>query len=186
MADIKKWTNSLKTEWITDGITKETVVWAEDFGHYLADGIKRTENDLPIQAKNRDGSLKTKFNKITNKQEPDWEKQNPLTTSQLRKFFGEIRRMQAEIQHQKVDSTDKQKFDKTSLLMLKPKLAYQVGREKDSNGKVRDFYSQLSIGVDAVQTREDFKKFVKIVEAVVAYHKEKESEKPEVRADNEN
>lgn len=183
---MKKWTKKLNPSWITDGINKATVEWAEEFGHYLADGIKKAEDNSPIQAKKPDGSLKTRFNKATNKSEPEWEKQNPLTTSQLRKFFGEIRRMQAEIQHQKIDSADKQKFDKTSLLMLKPKLAYQVGREKDPNGKVRDFYTQLSVGVDAVQTREHFKRFVKIVEAVVAYHKEKESEKTVVKSEEEN
>ena len=66
----------------TDGINKATVEWAEEFGHYLADGIKKAEDDSPIQAKKPDGSLKTRFNKATNKSEPEWEKQNPLTTSQ--------------------------------------------------------------------------------------------------------
>ncbi len=169
---MKKWTKRLDPSWITDGIIKDTVEWAEEFGHYLADGYKRTDDNNLIQATAKDGKLKT-----NKKGEPEYEKQPPLTTSQLRKFFGEIRRMQAEMQHAKIDSTDKQKFDKTSLLMLKPKLAYQVGRAKDDTAKVRDFYLQLSIGVDNVETRDHFKRFVKIVEAVVAYHKEKESEK---------
>jgi len=168
---MKKWTKKLDPSWITDGITKATVEWAEEFGHYLADGYKRADDDKLIQA-TKDGKPKT-----NKKGDPEYEKQPPLTTSQLRKFFGELRRMQAEIQHTKIDVTDKQKFDKTSLLMLKPKLAYQVGRAKDDTAKVRDFYIQLSIGVDNVGTRDHFKRFVKIVEAVVAYHKEKESEK---------
>ena len=94
---------------------------------------------------------------------------NKLTTNQLRKFFGEVKRLQM------------QGFDKSSLLMLKPKLAYAVGRaNKDNNQnspqpKINDFYRVISDAIDKVQDENNFKNFIQIFEAIVAYHKVSES-----------
>jgi CRISPR-associated protein Csm2 len=169
--DIFKWVEPLKTEWITDQIDDTAVSWANSFGIYLADGIKRDKSNEPIPEKDGYGVPKTNFNNLTNKREPVYERQKALSTSQLRKFFGEIRRIQADLQQHEY-------FNKQDLILLKPKLAYQVGREKDKlkDAKIRDFYKQISEAIDAVTTKEHFKRFVKLVEAIVAYHKEAESQ----------
>lgn len=98
-----------------------------------------------------------------------------LTTNQLRKFFGELRRMEAEPPGE--GSTPPAPQD---LLMLIPKLAYAVGRaRKDNNSsKVEDFFKELSHGISRADTYAKFKNFVKIVEAIVAYHKIYEEIKP--------
>lgn len=90
-----------------------------------------------------------------------------VTTSQLRKFFGEIKRIQADFENCKVD-----------LILLDPKIAYAVGRAKkearrNETVKVEDFYHQISplvskIGDDQLK----FKRFVQLCEAIVAYHKQ--------------
>ncbi|MBL7112178.1 MAG: type III-A CRISPR-associated protein Csm2 [Bacteroidales bacterium] len=84
-----------------------------------------------------------------------------LTTSQLRKFFGKLRQIEAD-------------FDqlKTQIPMLKPKLAYAVGRDKDKT-KVRAFYNEISSALTAVQpdNKATFKNLVSLVESIVAYHK---------------
>lgn len=82
-----------------------------------------------------------------------------LTTNQLRKFFGEIKRQQM------------QGFNKTDFVLLKPKLAYAVGRTKNKNAKIVDFYRVMSDAIDKVQNEQHFKNFIKIFEAIVAYHK---------------
>lgn len=92
----------------------------------------------------------------------------PLTTSQLRKFFGEVKRQQMV------------GYDNTEFVMLKPKLAYAVGRAKQ-NGKrnktqkIEDFYLVLSDAIDKVESCADklkaFKNFITVFEAIVAYHK---------------
>lgn len=126
----------LEKKWIQDGITKETVDWAEEFGKYLA-----AEKD----------------------------DKEPLTTSQLRRFFGELKRIDSDFKSNKVD-----------LPMLKPMLAYAVGRDK-KNGKTKtridDFYDEMSRGLEGIREtndgpeEKDFKHFVKLVESIVAYHK---------------
>lgn len=93
------------------------------------------------------------------------DRKKPLTTSQIRKFFGELKRTQADIGRHLQD-----------LPMLKAQLAYAVGR--DNNSCITFFNDELSKGVDVVvsaNTESDsvkyFKNFVKIVESVVAFHK---------------
>ena len=92
----------------------------------------------------------------------------PLTTSQLRKFFGEVKRQQMT------------GYDDTEFAMLKPKLAYAVGRAK-LNGKkfkaqkIEDFYLVMADAIDKVLKSADkaraFKNFTTAFEAIVAYHK---------------
>lgn len=85
---------------------------------------------------------------------------NKLTTSQLRKFFGEVKRLQMR----------GYKDNESDFIMLKPKLAYAVGRAKKDN-KIHDFYHVLADGIDKVNNAKEFKNFIKIFEAIVAYHK---------------
>lgn len=95
---------------------------------------------------------------------------NPLTSSQIRKFFGELKRIQS----------DPEKFQE-DVPMLKAKLAYAVGREVnvDFKGnvthgtKIKEFYEQVEIGINAIRrgNKTDLINLVKIVESIVAYHK---------------
>lgn len=95
----------------------------------------------------------------------------PLTTSQLRKFFGEVKRQQMT------------GYDDTEFVMLKPKLAYAVGRAKQNGRKgkyqkIEDFYSVMADAIDKVEASPDkpkaFKNFITAFEAIVAYHKSAE------------
>jgi CRISPR-associated protein Csm2 len=87
-------------------------------------------------------------------------RKSSLSTSQIRKFFGELKRIQADY--------DKLK---TELPMLKAQLAYAVGRKPDT--KIKQFNEEISIALDSVRenNKSDFNNFVKIAEAIVAYHK---------------
>lgn len=90
----------------------------------------------------------------------------PLTTSQLRKFFGEVK-------HQQMKG-----YLESEFVMLKPKLAYAVGRAK-KNSKIKDFYDVMSDAIDKVTQSSDkekaFKNFISVFEAIVAYHKKYEN-----------
>ena len=93
---------------------------------------------------------------------------DPLTTSQLRKFFGEVKRQQM------------MGFNETEFTMLKPKLAYAVGRakqngKKNKSQKIEDFFIVISDAIDKVlsspERNKAFKNFITVFEAIVAYHK---------------
>ena len=126
----------LRSEWIQEQITDETVEWAKSFGEFLQTDDSRNRGT------------------------------KPLTTSQIRKFFGELKRIQA----------DPEKYQE-EIPMLKAKLAYAVGRDKNnrgsSNTKIKEFYDELERGLNGVRTgnKQDLIRFVKIVESIVAFHK---------------
>lgn len=87
-----------------------------------------------------------------------------LTTSQIRKFFGEIKRIQADFDNCKND-----------IVLLDPKIAYAVGRAKKNNepSKIEDFYKEVGPLLSEIRgDKQRFKNFVNIIEAIVAYHAE--------------
>ena len=89
------------------------------------------------------------------------EGKNSIKTSQLRKFFGAVKKIQADFDNAK-----------TEIVLLSPKLAYAVGRNKGS--KLEDLYKVLQPLIDDIkEDKLKFKQFVNVFEAIVAYHKEK-------------
>ena len=147
---------NFKSSWIRDEITPETVDFAEAFGRKLASNGKRKEKRY-IKKENREVDIEIEEVK--------------LTTSQLRKFFGEVKRQQTI------------GYQESSFILLKPKLAYAVGRVKDGRKyyKIEDLYNVLSNAIDIVVSPETkdkekaFRNFIAFFEAIVAYHKSEEN-----------
>jgi len=124
---------------LENGIKAEHIPKLEAWGEYLANGVR---NGGGIQVKN-------------------------MTTSQIRKFFGEIKRIQADFENSKQD-----------VILLDPKIAYSVGRaKKDANGKriaIEDFYNLIKPMISTIgDDKRRFKHFVQVCEAIVAYHRAK-------------
>ena len=127
-----EWTKKIPSSEITEKVTNDTIVFAEEFGKHLGTDDKDKEGRRVIREK--------------------------LTTSQLRKFFGEVKRQQMN------------GYNETDFVLLKPKLAYAVARAK-KGAKIKDFYTVMSQAIDLVHNDHEFKNFIKIFEAIVAYHK---------------
>lgn len=94
-----------------------------------------------------------------------------LSTSQLRRFFGELKKIQNDL-----------KSNEANFIMLRPQLAYAVGRDYDdkkkgTKTKIDAFYKALAhlINEKVAKNEKQFKNFVKILEAIVAYHKADEA-----------
>lgn len=89
---------------------------------------------------------------------------NAVSTSQIRIAYGEITRL-------------KMKFDDTSLMMLRPKLAYAAARANDKGGTYASLSEIIKIGVNAVAATEEqqrpkaFNNLASVFEAILAYHK---------------
>lgn len=86
-----------------------------------------------------------------------------ISTTQLRRFFGAVRRIQAS-------------FDelKGEIILLEPKIAYSVGRSRRDN-RINDFYNKICkpLIVEIKEDKKRFQHFAQILEVIVAYHKEK-------------
>lgn len=123
----------LDSGWLKEanGLPKEAVDFAEKLGEILVD----------IQPDGRPGS-------------------NQMTTSQVRNFFGEMRRIQ-------MKGFEK---NKGAFHMLKPKLAYSVARA-GRNSKITVFQQVTNHLMDGVNDQTTYNNFISFMEAVVAYHK---------------
>lgn len=93
-----------------------------------------------------------------------------MKTSQLRKVFSEIKRIELLIKGER----DEAIFENSDLLLLLPQMAYAKARDLIQP----DFYEiiKLIIGKGGNETKiktvEDFRKFVELMTAIVAYHKQ--------------
>lgn len=139
------WKEFIPSTEITDRITEKTIDFAERFGKYLNESDMNPQTHKPLK--------------------------NHMTTSQLRKFFGEVKRQQM------------LGYDPTRFILLKPKLAYVVGRVKKEakdrfviHFKIADFYNVMSKAIDLVKDEKSFGNFISVFEAIVAYHKAAEAD----------
>lgn len=91
------------------------------------------------------------------------DKQYPLTTSQIRNIYGTVK---------KLDMIGNSEEVLPKLILLKPKLAYAVGRSNKVEGLklLRDI---LGSAIDLVAERPNprFQNFCRFFEAILAYHK---------------
>jgi CRISPR-associated protein Csm2 len=95
------------------------------------------------------------------------DKREGIKTNQVRNIFSTVMALRTKLQ------TDKKWSDEiyNDLILIKPKLAYAAGRQKN----VKPLYELLSKGVDATVNANDkekaLKNFIQLVESIVAYHK---------------
>lgn len=129
---------TFKTEWIAAAnLGEDAIPFADEFGKHLCD----LQQDRPGR--------------------------EAMTTSQIRNFFGEVRRIQAKIQMVGFEKS------KPAFLLLRPKLAYAEARVKAKLGRSRisDFREVLEKAHHAVDNEAHFQNFVDFLEATLAYHK---------------
>lgn len=86
--------------------------------------------------------------------------QNGLTNSKIRSIYGEIKRIQ-------MGEFEK---EKSSFFLLKPKVAYALGRDKENKG-LKLFKLVFDKGADSVTDQKTFKNFSNMIEAILAYHR---------------
>lgn len=91
----------------------------------------------------------------------------PITTTQIRKFFGEVKKIQADFDNKK-----------DQVIMLSPKLAYAVGRDefdgrlRRKKTKIEEFQKEVDKAIKVVgEDKNNYDRFVSILEGIVAYHK---------------
>lgn len=88
---------------------------------------------------------------------------NAMTTSQIRNIYGEIKRIQAKGFNK----------EKSSFLLLRPKLAYAEARvlQKSRESRISDFRQIVEKAHQQVTDDKHYQNFVDFFEATLAYHK---------------
>lgn len=133
-------------KWFQEKVSNETVEYAEVFAKHLVEEEKIPNSSSYVVL--------------------------PLTTSQLRKFFGAMKSIQMDFS---VNG-----YNESEFVMLKPKLAYAVGRVRQKNSKskarrIEDFAEVITFAMDIVNRSKEkdiaFRNFISFFEAIVAYHK---------------
>lgn len=85
--------------------------------------------------------------------------------TQLRRLYGEVKRIEM-LWRSAREADAKEKEAQRRVLLLKPRLAYQVARQ----GKLRRLQGTIEPVIDAVGSdRQRFQRFVEFFEAIVAY-----------------
>ena len=85
---------------------------------------------------------------------------NKLTSSKIRSVYGEIKRIQM----------GEFAKEKASFYLLRPKVAYAVGRDKENIG-LQLFKLVFDKSAKCVKDRDTFLHFANFMEAVLAYHR---------------
>ncbi len=83
--------------------------------------------------------------------------------NQIRRFLDGARKVESELK-------SREKFEevKDQIVLLRPKLAYAAGRHQD----VKELAEILDTAVkSAAQTQENFMKFLRFMESIIAYHR---------------
>lgn len=85
---------------------------------------------------------------------------NGLTNSKIRSVYGEIKRIQ-------MGEFEK---EKSSFFLLKPKVAYALGRDEKNEG-LRLFKLIFDKASENVNSQKSYQNFSNFIEAILAYHK---------------
>ncbi|MCS7074843.1 MAG: type III-A CRISPR-associated protein Csm2 [Bacteroidia bacterium] len=83
-----------------------------------------------------------------------------LTTSQIRNYFGEVRRIQLKGFEN----------NKSAFYLLKPKLAYAAARA-DKQARIHEFRKVMDLVHEHVKNVQQYHNYCDFLEAILAYHK---------------
>ena len=146
---------------------------------------KRYPQNQPQDRKKRDDSNDSERYDFENKFNPKWIKneatkelvdykkmvdyadkagkfmaKNELTNSKIRNIYGEIKRIQM----------SGFENEKPSFYLLKPKVAYTLGRDKNNEG-LKLFKKIFDMASASVTDQKSYQNFCNLMEAFLAYHK---------------
>lgn len=131
--------------WITEGITTKNggIDFLEKFGGFLC--------DLQVSGK----FIRTG--------------RNAVSTSQLRNIFGEVKRIELNI------DGDEEKWEtkQNEFALLRPKIAYNVARvvSNSKGSRMREFGEVMNLAHKHVDSAAHLKNFSNLLEGILAYHK---------------
>lgn len=127
----------------------------------------RTEIESPQDVFTKAGFDETWLTEGANEKLPDFAEKigkymarNGLTNSKIRSIYGEIKRIQM----------GKFEIEKASFFLLRPKVAYALGRDEKNKG-LQLFKIVFDKTYPFVKDQTTYHNFCNLIEAILAYHK---------------
>ena len=141
-------------------------------GRYQERGASRGGGEDPSvtdQVVKEIGSLKTLSMLETDKLVDLAEKMGEFLANRIRLRTGQIRKFVDAVNEIKSEGTQEKEanFFRSQCLLLKPKLAYAAGCQEE----VKPLMAVLVPCLDRVHTKDDFIRFYRFVESIIAYHR---------------
>ena len=94
----------------------------------------------------------------------------PIRTNQIRNFFSHFNTIKNEYKIIKINKQPIEQLD-TSLILIKPKLAYAKGRNLAVEPFQRLIFEVIDLVYNSKNKEKAYNNFFEFVEAIVAYHK---------------
>jgi len=147
LRELTKFGTDNLNNWLKGGINKQSIDFSEKFGFCLARytvGYNRNNNKPIIKG---------------------------LSTNQIRKVFGEIKRIEMKLSNKSEEWSNLQ----SDFLLIKPKMAYSAKRDKTFPAEC--LYEIVAKSIDIIDKTneekkiESFNNFSKLFEAIIAYHR---------------
>jgi CRISPR type III-A-associated protein Csm2 len=133
--------------WLKTGLDKEAITFCEQFGYCLS-------NYYEIDDKGK-------------------RKDKPLSTNQIRKVYGEVKRIEMLLGNNPKE--EDWKTVESKVFLIKPKMAYSAKRDKTFSAEC--LYAVVKASITKIENESSmlkiqcFQNFAKLFEAVIAYHR---------------
>jgi len=136
---------------------------------------QRRQNQWPELAKTLDIDSPENIVEVA-KSKAELFSKNRIKTHQIRNFYGAIN--QLKLDYEQSRNMDEDKFSEGAwkklnreLVLLKPKLAYAKGRNKDVEQFTKFMTEAIDKAITSTNKKQALENFFELVQAVVAYHK---------------
>jgi CRISPR-associated protein Csm2 len=143
---------------------------------YKKEKEERREFFHNISFRDKEGNLTKELLYEKAKKTAEYFEKSNLTTSQLRKFYNEVKSLEAKIEATKGDDDEKYKKNEALIYMLISKVNYSYNRDKVYDKKIDDYVSKIAALKDFIEEMvpkiknlQDFKDFAKFFEAIVGF-----------------
>uniref|UniRef100_A0A7C4UBY4 CRISPR system Cms protein Csm2 n=1 Tax=candidate division WOR-3 bacterium TaxID=2052148 RepID=A0A7C4UBY4_UNCW3 len=119
-----------------------------------------------ISFRDKEGNLTKELLYEKAKKTAEYFEKSNLTTSQLRKFYNEVKSLEAKIEATEGNDDEKYKKNEALIYMLISKVNYSYNRDKSKVEALKDFIEEM---VPKIKNLQDFKDFAKFFEAIVGF-----------------
>ncbi len=162
--EFKKKSKPKFEKWIEEEFDAEAANWTQKFAFYITNKTDKQKDEKGNIIKNKDGKELSR---------------DVVTNTKLRKFFGHLKKLELKVKYPPKTENVENNLNNllaSELPLLKARVAYDAGREKDPHHKLVDFYYFIEEALEHTKNKHAFINLIKMLESIVAFVKAYENE----------